>query len=627
MNREEIIEGYSKSSFSDFLHYDQKGQILDVLNEEGLEILKNSSLREERINYILAFSPYINELCNNKLFVDVLLTSNIRSFYANLRNLSLESSDKLFKRSLELNLSNDIISELFSDLSLAYQIHLIEKEELSYDLIYEILRKVNIPIICNKILNKYNIDLSNDKIYLEGFFSNAKMSVLKALSKRKCENVIIEEINIPSRMITKDVAKRIWNEYDIFQVRKIINDANYVTDTSLINQYVKQQEECLIMSADKNGFIEPYSSFYTKYNMYLEIKRLYEHDNKYLENYEELAYKFLPQLKNVLGDEFYHIEDISFEQIEKRLRELNDFVLSNHIIDYHFEENYYNIMLDVRELLRFYFNGDVIIPTEHIELYEKISNIDYLPYEEKIELHQYLKQFNMMEMFYDDMRIARDVVNESIKEYSLSKETIQEYRDDALSLKYGVDVYKLDGDYFFGIVKSGNRMSDDYPTGHSFSLIGNNGLATFGDLENADTFLYDSDTLNPEQIVHVFPYDSFTLYKPFETILSFTDRVYTLGMPEELVGGSYNEILILEQGLKSTEFDKRISKLHKLALYCLDEIKEKDIQSAKENGVGIILVDSSKYFAYENKKRDIDNWHYNYFNGNYNKEEFEARRK
>ena len=59
-------------------------------------------------------------------------------------------------------------------------------------------------------------------------------------------------------------------------------------------------------------------------------------------------------------------------------------------------------------------------PKERIELYDKISNIDWLLPEEKLELHSILKNYNMIELFYEDMAMARRIVAESIKEYSLS---------------------------------------------------------------------------------------------------------------------------------------------------------------------------------------------------------------
>ena len=43
------------------------------------------------------------------------------------------------------------------------------------------------------------------------------------------------------------------------------------------------------------------------------------------------------------------------------------------------------------------------------------AETDYLTVEERLELHELLKKYNMIELFYDDMRMARDMVAETIK--------------------------------------------------------------------------------------------------------------------------------------------------------------------------------------------------------------------
>ena len=47
MNKEEIINLYSKREFSDFIEYDFEGKIFELLDKEGIEILKNSKLKSD----------------------------------------------------------------------------------------------------------------------------------------------------------------------------------------------------------------------------------------------------------------------------------------------------------------------------------------------------------------------------------------------------------------------------------------------------------------------------------------------------------------------------------------------------------------------------------------------------
>ena len=87
MDRNEIINEYSKAEFSQFLERDYDGRILDLLDTEGLDILENSILKNERIAYILAFSRYKNELFRNDEFLDVFLETDLNYYYASLSNL------------------------------------------------------------------------------------------------------------------------------------------------------------------------------------------------------------------------------------------------------------------------------------------------------------------------------------------------------------------------------------------------------------------------------------------------------------------------------------------------------------------------------------------------------------
>ena len=270
---------------------------------------------------------------------------------------------------------------------------------------------------------------------------------------------------------------------------------------------------------------------------------------------------------------------------------------SDYIIDYHFEENYYNVMYDLRELLEFYYAGNIDIPEDRLYLYQQIVNIDMLSSQEKIELHNELKQYNMMEIFYDDMSFARKQVRKAIKDYSMVKEELVKFKDEELSNEYGVDVYNIEDNPFFAIVKSNINAEDNLPVGHSYSLVGNGCISVFGTPKYSDTYVYDSSDLNPEQIVHVFPRDSFTMYRPFSFTDQATNRVEQLMMPDELLYNkrTYNEILILERGKKETDIDSRIPKLKRIALYCVDQITAKDVETAKIHNIGIMLINSKKY--------------------------------
>lgn len=102
-------------------------------------------------------------------------------------------------------------------------------------------------------------------------------------------------------------------------------------------------------------------------------------------------------------------------------------------------------------------------------------------------------------------------------------------------------------------------------------------------------------------------------------------------MPDELTKASqaYNEILLLERGDREVGIEDSIPKLRKIALYCLNEIKEKDVEVAKENDVGIILIDSKRCRLDDEYKTNIfqhDLYGYDYFNDIHDREKFESTR-
>lgn len=637
MQYESILIDYTKNQFMNFVMLDRDGAILKLLDSNGLEVLKKCPNIEERINYILVYSNYANDLFKNKEFISLFLKTDISSYYANLRNLNEEAYENILEVALENNLDVSQTAKLFSYFNPKYKLEKVSNWPYSKEMLYEVIKHDEAPII-SEIFAKYDIDLLSYNINLERLFDKAKESFLKAQSKRNSTGEKINYIQIKSTILTDEVADYLWEKYNIFKLREILNNAAYATDITYLNNKIKQKELNELANFKEGSILPKYFKVFNSFKLFKELGKKLEEDYNLIDddfyNYRRSYFDALRELKDdKLRDEIETIyKHGGIEAVYNHLNHLSNNYISNLIIDYHFEENYHNIMLDVNELLRFYFDGHTSIDIDRVYLYENILRIDELSFEEKMELHNELKHFNMMEIFYDDMRLARDLVASTIKEYSLTSESIKKYKDPVLSKEYGVDVYKMDGEPFFGIVKSGIHAKDNLPTGHSYSVVGDSGLAVYGDVAASTTYLYDAEDLNPEQIVHVYPYDSFTLFHPFEYSKDATFKVNTLVTPEELVAtsSSYNEVLILEQGEKETEIDEKIHTLEKIALYCFDEIRKQDIEAALENQTGIILIETAKYEKENDRKKtyhqSIDSWNYDYFQS-YKEEEFEEERR
>lgn len=629
-NRKREIVNLSKGDFIDFLCNDNKGDLIQVFDDEGVSYLKQYSDIEGRIAYILSWSKYANQLFYNNNFLDLFLSTDISSYYATLSVLDSDTYDLIVDRCFELNKDVDYVSKLISYFSKDYQLKFIDRFDYPNDLIYEIFKR-NPELVGKKILEKYNVDLLSHNISIRRVVTAGKELAFKDMARRNNDSYISGDVAtfyLSSDLLNKDVAEHLWNSLNVYEYRFLIDDAYYCGDPSILNKYAKAKEEELILS---DNYVEPYK------NIIDMISKLYNLDANSNEYYD--IFRKLCKEMHIFGNEYFvlrnFLTDGEYEKAIELINKLLDEKKSDYIIDYHFEENYYNIMYDLRELLDFYYAGNISIPEDRLYLYQQIANIDNLSSQEKIELHNMLKNYNMMEVFYDDMAFARKKVREALKDYAMVKDELESYRDEELSQEYGVDVYNIEDNPFFALVKSGIRADDKLPVGHSYSLVGNGCISIFGNVNDSDTFVYDSFDLNPEQVVHIFPRDSYTMYRPFSFTDKATTRVEQLIMPDEMLYESklYNEILILEQGREHTDIDSRIPKLKRIALYCVDQITSKDVEVAKVHNVGIMLINSKKFnkgiempaSVYRHFGRD--NYHeYKYMqNGNYN--EVEEHRK
>ena len=582
----------SKGEFINFLNNDYNGEIINLLDDEGVDYLKEYIDIEGRITYILSWSKYANSLFNNQRFLDLFLSTDISNYYATLSMLDERTCNLIVNRCIELNKDMKFISELIGYFNKDYQLKFIDKYDYPNDLIYEMLKR-RPNIVGKKILEKYNIDLLSHNISIKNLVDAGKSLAFDEMAKRNGDSYVssgVEIFFLSSDLLNMDVAQKLWNELNVYEYRFLINDANYCGDPTNLNNYAKTKEEEFILNKE---YPESYKNIF---NMINKLSNLDSSSNEYHDIFRNLIrqIQIFPNENTNLRELIFNGE---FAEVINLITKSLDEKKSDYIIDYHFEENYYNVMYDLRELLEFYYAGNIDIPEDRLYLYQQILNIDMLSSQEKIELHNELKQYNMMEIFYDDMSFARKQVRKAIKDYSMVKEELVKFKDEELSNEYGVDVYNIEDNPFFAIVKSNINAEDNLPVGHSYSLVGNGCISVFGTPKYSDTYVYDSSDLNPEQIVHVFPRDSFTMYRPFSFTDQATNRVEQLMMPDELLYNkrTYNEVLILEQGSMQTDIDSRIPKLKRIALYCVDQITAKDVETAKIHNIGIMLINSKKY--------------------------------
>ena len=112
-----------------------------------------------------------------------------------------------------------------------------------------------------------------------------------------------------------------------------------------------------------------------------------------------------------------------------------------------------------------------------------------------------------------------------------------------------------------------------------------------------------------DQVIHMYPVDSFSNYdRSYHR--KATNRVYELYTPTEMLEKSsdYNEIIIAQKNEKKhDELNEKLQNPKILGIYCYDEITPYDIESAKNLGVGIVVVRTKAYnIQYDNRLRMIE---------------------
>ena len=189
-----------------------------------------------------------------------------------------------------------------------------------------------------------------------------------------------------------------------------------------------------------------------------------------------------------------------------------------------------------------------------------------------------------------------------IREEILNEDKISKYLDKEETDKFGVNIYRLEGEPFFALVKSlsidkafelSSGDIHSYKDSGSFSIDASNKLDTFRDPKDNYNLVFNN--FNIDQVVHMFPVDSFSGYTRGENA---TDRVIELLTPKEFTGRSkdYNEVIIAQKNVsKPSNMDDRLPLPKPFAIYCYDEIGPNDIESAKNLGIGIVVVNTKKY--------------------------------
>lgn len=440
---------------------------------------------------------------------------------------------------------------------------------------------------------------TNNSVLNYLFYENNVFTSLNGFDFYFLKFLISTNCNIPnSYLYEKKFIKRISRVSNIKNYRLFMLEFNKKYDSFYIEKKRKEYYNKEILSY----------SFETKmlnrfYNFYLEITTSTNLDK----DFDKIVNTYF-DFFNVADDPLYlELKDICFKKNFSFLKEFlineSNITLTNMIIDYHFEDIPYNFYMDLKRVIKFQDKNKTLTDLD-INLYNRILNLDKLDYLEKLKLHEELKKTNMLIKFYDDYNKTKSKSISLIKKSILNEDKIKPYYNYQVSKKLGVDVYVLENIPFYALVKSltiekSNILKSNdlisYVDGASYSIDGSLKLKTFYDPRVNYNIIYSN--FNEDQVVHIYPVDSYSYYKR-GTEYGATTRVFELLTPFELVdfGLDHNEIIIAQHNSRSNdEVNNKLTNPKPLGIYCYDFVTENDIISSKRLNLPIVVVKTKSY--------------------------------
>lgn len=577
--KRKLISPENRHEFSCLAQENSKDIIPYLLDGEGIEILKESEYLIDKMNAILTSNAiYVDTIVSFKAFQKIIF-DNFDELKDYLYVLTPVSGQYLIKTAEKQNFN---LMELISKFSQQTQTEVLKTQELSNEDYWKMISYAY-EETASMLLEEKSVGKS---------LTNIRLPIIETIASK--------DIKLPYQILEEpEFIKRISEITDVKTYRFLVNDLEKSNDVEKLEKAREKYYENQINSFNKkSGMFKVYEALYEKLASMEEINPF-----SLMQTAREI-------FKDASDDEIFNllnqINKLNLESglngIKEFLKEKSNIMLGNMIIDCHFKDYYLNVLKDVKQLCNFDVLGGNVLSNDKIEIYKKIIEINNLSYEEKLELNTKLGKKNYVEEFYNDVRNSRNKMYSLIREEILNEDKISKYLDKEETDKFGVNIYRLEGEPFFALVKSfsinktfelssGNIHS--YKDSGSFSIDASNKLRTFHDPKDNYNLIFNN--FNIDQVVHMFPVDSFSGYTRGEKA---TDRVIELLTPKEFTGRSrnYNEVIIAQKNIgKPSDMDDRLPLPKPFAIYCYDEIGPNDIKSAKNLGIGIVVVNTKKY--------------------------------
>ncbi|MBQ8219278.1 MAG: hypothetical protein IJZ79_05945, partial [Bacilli bacterium] len=437
----------------------------------------------------------------------------------------------------------------------------------------------------NKIENS-NFDYNYDCIISEKFESK----LLKENFSYDLLTKIVKGVSIEAKneFFKNDYrATHIWTNFDTKYILSLASEGIEFNDQIIESKEFfdrLKSDDLITFRNNISTILSSNSSVYLEQ----EVSKYYEYILSSYDSESQLFSQYLESDINwssndiILNSEMrYFVERDTAKAIEKTNQ-----IISEVVVDGLFKDNIYNVRINIIEMLRFNEmlpENEKILDLNMIEFYKGILNIDSISVENKINLYNILKNKNISESFYDNIRALKDKSYELIGNDIVKLEEHNDLLNNEMSNQLGTLVYDYRNKEFFTLIRylrSGHFNELISQKLECFSLISNNNTNRYGD---TDSYVFGYSDIDPKQIIWVHEGDSFTISNRFDTITS-TNRIATSN--QIVNANNMSEINIATKEASDGKYES----LKPSYIVCFDNISNEAVEESKRLSIPIMLV-------------------------------------
>lgn len=269
--------------------------------------------------------------------------------------------------------------------------------------------------------------------------------------------------------------------------------------------------------------------------------------------------------------------------------------LSDVIVDALFEDNIYNVWINLQEMLRYNDklpNDQKVLDDERKQFYLIIYYIDYLSSKEKLDFYNSMKDKKISFMFYRDLRELKDLSYDFIREdlFDTSDEHYNYTIDDKLSNQYGVKIYDMREQKYTMLVRVQNQYYESsMDRRNCYSLINEENNKVYLSVPKGK-FAYGYNSFDNDMVMHMLEKDSWSGNPDDYMNISstFVNRIMT---SDELVRGN-RDISEIDLANKKGKDGKYLAKKPDYLVYYENSRRsiEEVIHEAKRLGLPVVVL-------------------------------------